>query len=173
MIKVILITTSFCLAIVPFSQRATANGEFVEIALLNANSHIDFKPGFGGAGYFEISLDQNTTCEFEMGLLILRGQQEYKDLYGNGRSDFSAIILPLQIGARYYFGSNGSGLFIGGLIGFHDFVYDNSNNKSVAFRRSAALLVGYQIGASVEFIARYQFVADNFSYFGLSLGIIK
>jgi hypothetical protein len=169
--RVILITsTIFIMAILSFAQKAFANGYFVQIALPDGNSSIDINPGFGGTGYFEINLDPNATFEFEMGLLILRGQQEYKDLYGSGRSDFSAIILPLQIGIRYYIGSNESRFYFGGLIGFHDFVYDNSSSKSVSFRRSAAPIVGYQM-SGIELSARYQFVSDDFSYLGLGVGI--
>lgn len=96
--------------------------------------------------------------------------------------DFSAI--PIQAGAKYFFSTAPSRLYVGGLFGFHFFKVETEfvnpggqivkdSDRETKF--SLAPMIGYEFPLSESFVldasARYQFVSGDFSYLSLRAAV--
>ena len=138
--------------------------------------------GFGINGNFQYRINPRWDLLLNLGYLHWGGKSNIVGF------DYSYSAVPFQGGAKYYFRTaslDSPRFYVGGLIGFHDmslriprfddagrFLFSTSSSET---EFSLAPLGGFEYGiardVNLDVSARYQYVANDFSYFGLRAGL--
>lgn len=164
MIVMTLIATS------AFAQQGKkAIGAGVELALPMGDFGDAADMGFGATGAFQYGFRPNIDFMGVVGYLHWGGKGDLADL------DYSWNAIPIQVGGKYFFQTTESRFYVGGLVGFHIFSFKVRSESNSETKMGLAPLGGYELKVGenmmLDFQARYQFVADDLSYFGLRVGL--
>jgi len=154
-------------------------GGALEIALPMGDFGDFAGTGIGVTGNFQYGWKPNIDLMAQLGYIKWGG----KTITGIGDYSYSAI--PIQVGGKYFFTQQANRFYVGGLVGFHMFsskidydspIFGTGSSSESETKLSLAPMGGYemQIGQSMllDISARYQFVSDDLSYFGVRGGII-
>ena len=77
-----------------------------------------------------------------------------------------AAIIPIQVGAKYYFKEAWSGLYASAELGLHMFTFDGGSESNLGF----ATGIGYCVGKNIDLGLRYQIIpteGSSFDYIGI------
>jgi hypothetical protein len=167
------------LAGVSYAQKPIGIGGAVELGVPMGDFGDAASLGFGFTGNFQYNLNPNMDLIGQVGYLMWGGKDEAPTY------DFSWGAIPFQAGLKYFVTQGDSRFYVGGLAGFHNFSYSaewddpffghiEASDSELKF--GLAPIGGYEIGlnekTTFDISARYQFVDDDLSYFGLRGGII-
>ncbi len=169
---------AFMLVSILSAPKAHAFGGMLELALPSGDFGDGYNTGYGFSGNLQMGSNPNIKFMIQVGYIHWSGKNVINGL------DYNCVAIPLQAGPKYYFKEGSAGFFVGGLMGIHGILttaevrtqYGNSDETRGEPKVGFAPIAGYRLiskGAlSFEFSARYQFVSDDFSYFGLSGGLV-
>lgn len=168
-------------AVRAYRPNDTFLGVDMDIAFPLGNFSDVANAGFGINGNFEYRVNPSWNLLLNIGYIHWGGKSNVTGI------DYSYSAVPFQGGAKYYFetaSADAPRFYLGGLIGFHDMslripeFYDNGfffNSTRSETEFSLAPLGGLEYGlsnnVSLDVSARYQYVANDFSYFGLRAGL--
>ncbi|MCC6384745.1 MAG: outer membrane beta-barrel protein [Bacteroidia bacterium] len=141
--------------------------------------------GFGATLRYEYPLSDNLALTGDAGYLMF-GKKSYSIGFGDVESKSSMI--PVQVGAKYYFGEVQNGFYAGLLLGIHsisskvttpEYTFMNVTIPSTSTSESTTKLsyapqVGYHL-ANIDIGARYQMIAtegSTSSYLGIRLAYV-
>lgn len=139
--------------------------------------------GFGGSLAYEMPMGDNLGVLGQAGFLSFSGKDQ--DLgFGITIKGYSQTMIPIQVGAKYYFTDNQEGAYLGALVGVHmtsftipgyttsigGFTYSTPDQSFSDTNFSFAPMVGYIVGENIDLAVRYQIVTatgGSSSYLGL------
>jgi len=129
--------------------------------------------GFGATVSAEKMMDEKMTLTATVGYLIWSGEE----IFGYS-TDFSAI--PVQAGLKYYFMPKTDGMRFYGMAeaGFHYFMlsvdtpFGSADDSEIKFGLAPSAGFEMPLGdITLDVAARYQFVTDDLTYFGIRAGV--
>lgn len=178
-VTIIVILALLVFAAPAMSQGFKGIGGGLEIAMPMGDFGDAANMGFGFTAAAQYGWKPNIDLIAQAGYLTWGGK-DVPDGY-----EFSWSAIPIQVGAKYYFGQTVNRFYAGGLVGFHMFKAKSTFNHPVLGEIEASVsetkfglapMVGYEMKLGeklmLDLSGRYQFVSDNLSYVGIRAGII-
>jgi opacity protein-like surface antigen len=178
-VAIFVVLALLVLAAPAMSQGFKGIGGGLEIAMPMGDFGDAANMGFGFTAAAQYGWKPNIDLIGQIGYLSWGA----KDLPAGFDGSWSAI--PIQVGAKYYFGQTANRFYAGGLAGFHmfkvkatvDLPYLGKVSSSASETKFGfAPMVGYEMKLGqkmmLDLSGRYQFVSDNLSYIGIRAGII-
>jgi len=128
--------------------------------------------GIGGSLRYEAPINENLSWMGTVGFISF-GKKSFDDGFG-GEYDFSATIIPIQAGLKYYFTESFSGFYAGAELGAN-LVKGKASGDGVSVSDSEtkfgfAPQVGYHLSV-IDISARYQIISDS-NYLGFRIAYV-
>jgi opacity protein-like surface antigen len=162
------------------AQGTKAIGAGLDVALPTGNFGDAANTGFGGVVSFSYGVTPNINVLADFGYTRWSAKNSLADL------DINWSAIPVQFGAKYYPLPMTNRFYLGALAGFHRFsidvpFYNPSTGTTTTISASdtkfgVAPMAGYELGIgagmALDLGARYQYVSDELSYFGVRAGLV-
>jgi hypothetical protein len=154
--KKVLFAILMC-GLVGFSTLTKAQSGRLSIGVDIAQPMGDFgdqaSTGFGGSARYELPMGDKIGLTLTAGYLTFSGKDE-------GGFEFPNVnIIPVQVGAKYYFSENQKGLYAAAEVGIHSTSVDIEGAES-STDFSYAPEVGFHM-AHIDLGLRYQFISGG------------
>ncbi|MBK9626995.1 MAG: hypothetical protein IPO56_04610 [Flavobacteriales bacterium] len=138
--------------------------------------------GIGGSLGFELPVADNIGAVVQAGFMSFSGKDQSYGLVTVEGGNWTMI--PIQVGAKYYFTNDQEGFYAMGLVGIHSMSYKIPGYTTTLFGVSAttpeqkfsdtnlsfAPAIGYVVGENIDVALRYQIISGtggSSSYLGI------
>jgi hypothetical protein len=180
----VLFFTALFLAIIALTVQSPAQkpmgvGGALEISLPMGDFGDAAGIGFGITGNFQYGLNPKMDLIGQLGYIMWGAENEPPGY------DLGWSAIPFQAGLKYFVTPGDSRFYVGGMAGFHNFsvkveytdpFFGRIDVSDSELKFGLAPMGGYEYMVSekmlLDFSARFQFVTDDLSYFGLRAGMI-
>lgn len=167
--KYAILSLALAFGLIFSAKRASAQESFgsagLEIALPMSDFSDAFSLGYGISGAYEYGLTDNIGVNATAGYILLSPASKVKDIVKSG------YMVPIQVGANYYFDKAKSGLYAGVKVGVHlvgsktkdittaGITVSGTSTSNTDF--GFAPQVGYFISENLSVDVRYQLMTDK------------
>lgn len=154
---------------------ASAQGRFSvgpEVAIPMGDFGDAVGVGIGGSLRYEAPINDNLSWTGTVGFISF-SKKSFDDGFGD-EYDYSASIIPIQAGIKYYFTESFNGFYVGAEAGLNlvkvKVSYLDASATESDTKFGFAPQIGYHI-ASIDIAARYQVIADA-DYLGFRIAYV-